>query len=67
MSRSSRQMNASLVIQQHIAPPDKWHWIVIFYNGHIYSASKSFDDLDSCITDASVAGRDDLMLALLID
>lgn len=59
-------MRASLKISPHIAPKNKWHWAIIFDNGHIWKVSETFDTLDQCFEDADQNGRDLLVQAMSI-
>ena len=54
------QWPVRLEIKRHIAPPDKWHWCVIFNGGHIYAISETFDSAEMCVADAYGAGLDAL-------
>ena len=54
------QQTVRLEIKRHIAPPDKWHWAVIFSRGHIYAVSETFESAELCVADAAGAGMDAL-------
>ena len=54
------QLPVRLEIKRHIAPPDKWHWSVIFNGGHIYATSETFESAEICVADAAGAGMDAL-------
>ena len=57
---NANQWPVRLEIKRHIAPPDKWHWCVIFNSGHIYAVSETFDSAEICVVDAGEAGMDAL-------
>ena len=54
------QGSVRLEIKRHIAPPDKWHWMVIFGSGHVYATSETFESAEICVADAAGAGMDAL-------
>lgn len=54
------QWPVRLEIKRNIAPHNKWHWSVIFNNGHIYAVSETFESPEICVADAAGAGMDAL-------
>ena len=60
-----QKLRARIEIRQNIAPEKNWHWSVIYDNGHCYSVSESFADMDAAIADAAVNGGLTLRRAML--
>lgn len=54
--KNYQKLRARIEIRQHVAPQKLWHWSVIYDNGHVFSVSDSFTDMDQAIADAALNG-----------